>query len=218
MADHAPPERTDSAVHPLRPATLAAAALLAAAIAAPPAAAQQPAEFTSTANRLLVAEAHMADPRFAETVVYMVWHTVDGGALGLIVNRPVANLPKASLQDALGDANPPLPGAIVGHYGGPVEPARVFALAPPLEPDTRDTPPTVATSPAEILDVLTEQRSDPQSPPKFTFGYAGWAPGQLAGELARGDWLVIDYDNDLVFDTPPDAAWRRAQDRRRLDL
>ena len=47
-------------------------------------------------------------------------------------------------------------------------------------------------------------------------GHAGWAPGQLDAELARGDWLVVPADADAVFFDadrlwqqlqPPDPAW-----------
>jgi putative transcriptional regulator len=46
-------------------------------------------------------------------------------------------------------------------------------------------------------------------------GYAGWAPGQLDGELARGDWWTVKADVDTIFRKNTDTLWdelsRRAQ-------
>ena len=39
-------------------------------------------------------------------------------------------------------------------------------------------------------------------------GYAGWAPGQLEAEIARGDWIVTPADAESVFDAPPGEVWR----------
>ncbi len=223
MVDQTPSERTDS--RPLTARTLHLCVAVAATLVTSPVTAQD-GPFTSTAHQLLVADHDMADPRFAETVIYMVWHAAGQGALGVIVNRPIAEVPRATLQDALGDDTGPLAGSVIGHYGGPVEPGRVFALGPAPTAAPVAAPvvaPVVAMTPDEILTALhdTAPGGDPDAdtPPHiFAFGYAGWAPGQLAGELARGDWLVIDYDTDLVFDTPPDQTWQRAVDRRKLDL
>jgi putative AlgH/UPF0301 family transcriptional regulator len=66
--------------------TLAGAALVLWAALALPAGAQDEA---GLAGRLLVAEPSIADPRFAETVIYIVSHD-DQGAFGLIVNRPLS--------------------------------------------------------------------------------------------------------------------------------
>ena len=38
-------------------------------------------------------------------------------------------------------------------------------------------------------------------------GYAGWAPGQLDNELARGDWHVVEADEDSVFSDRPAEVW-----------
>ena len=38
-------------------------------------------------------------------------------------------------------------------------------------------------------------------------GYAGWSPGQLDAELARGDWIVTPADAASIFDTPPADVW-----------
>jgi putative transcriptional regulator len=46
------------------------------------------------------------------------------------------------------------------------------------------------------------------------FGYAGWAPGQLEGELARNDWLTVAADPDLVFDVRREEVWTQAMERR----
>jgi putative transcriptional regulator len=38
-------------------------------------------------------------------------------------------------------------------------------------------------------------------------GYAGWAPGQLDREVARGDWHVLPADAETVFDKAPADIW-----------
>ena len=38
-------------------------------------------------------------------------------------------------------------------------------------------------------------------------GYAGWAPGQLENEMARGDWLALETTAAQVFETPVDRLW-----------
>ncbi len=39
-------------------------------------------------------------------------------------------------------------------------------------------------------------------------GYAGWAAGQLEGEIDRGGWHVLPGDADMVFDSAPLELWR----------
>ena len=38
-------------------------------------------------------------------------------------------------------------------------------------------------------------------------GHAGWGPGQLQGELKRGDWYLVGADAELVFNTEPESIW-----------
>ena len=38
-------------------------------------------------------------------------------------------------------------------------------------------------------------------------GYAGWASGQLEGELASGAWAVVPASAELLFDTPVEDLW-----------
>ena len=38
-------------------------------------------------------------------------------------------------------------------------------------------------------------------------GHAGWGPGQLEREIARGDWHVTAADAAMVFDTTASAIW-----------
>jgi putative transcriptional regulator len=38
-------------------------------------------------------------------------------------------------------------------------------------------------------------------------GFAGWAPGQLEGELARDDWYVLPANEDLLFRMETDGLW-----------
>ena len=44
-------------------------------------------------------------------------------------------------------------------------------------------------------------------------GYAGWIPGQLDAELARGDWIVTPADTESIFEAPPDEVWQELMRR-----
>ena len=38
-------------------------------------------------------------------------------------------------------------------------------------------------------------------------GYAGWGPGQLDGELDRGDWRIEQADSEIIFTRSPEDIW-----------
>jgi putative transcriptional regulator len=42
---------------------------------------------------------------------------------------------------------------------------------------------------------------------KLYLGHAGWAPGQLQGEIVRGSWTLIPADAFTVFRKSPEAIW-----------
>ena len=84
-------------------------------------------------GRVLVASEHMSDPRFQETVIYLVDHD-ENGAFGLVVNKPISTGPIEGLLDRLGidlddeDLGALRGGSITLHYGGPVQPEIGFLL------------------------------------------------------------------------------------------
>ena len=48
---------------------------------------------------------------------------------------------------------------------------------------------------------------DPDKKFRLYAGYAGWAPGQLDRELARGGWHVLQADVATVFEKVPSEIW-----------
>jgi putative transcriptional regulator len=52
----------------------------------------------------------------------------------------------------------------------------------------------------------------------FMMGYAGWAPGQLEGELLAGSWFVVSGDKSLIFGKDAERKWRQAMDKRKVPL
>ena len=153
---------------------------------------------------LLVAAPRLRDPRFARTVVLLLEY--DGtGALGLVVNRPT----EVSLDDAL-VTPPPNSADHVVFSGGPVEHRRLIALlrSPVAEEGAQHVFGDVYASGS--MDTLRRmlERDEHAANLHAYLGYAGWSPGQLDAEIARGDWIVAPADAASIFDTPPDAVWR----------
>ncbi|MBX9842851.1 MAG: YqgE/AlgH family protein [Xanthobacteraceae bacterium] len=169
-------------------------------------------------GQFLVATPEMGDPRFRETVILMVRHNKDG-AMGLIINRPAGDQKLSRILQDLGDSGEGVTGDLPLYLGGPVQPELGFILH---TTDYRragiiDVNGTVAvTATKEIIRDIAAGNG----PKKFmlVFGYAGWGPGQLEGELKRNSWYTTPFDLPLIFDMDRDRVWERAVERRTRDL
>jgi putative transcriptional regulator len=172
----------------------------------------------SLAGELLVATAEMRDPRFGETVIYMVRHDASG-AMGLVLNRPLGEVPLASLLEQMEMDSTAAMGMIRLHSGGPVESLRLFVL------HTSDYKGdgTIAVKGGFSVSVepdILEAIAGGKGPRRklFVVGYAGWAPGQLEAEIEAGAWVRASADEATLFDGDYDKKWERALARRKIDL
>ncbi len=162
----------------------------------------------SARGRLLIAGPALQDPNFWRTVVLVVEHT-DEGALGLVLNRPS--------ETTVGEAVPQLedlvdPGDQL-YIGGPVQPSAVIVLA------EFEDPGDAALIAFEDIGVLGTG-----SPPeelvggvrngRAFVGHSGWGPGQLDGELERGDWIVEPARREDAFSPDPPDLWSRVLTRK----
>ena len=170
---------------------------------------------TSLAPGLLLAMPQLLDPNFTRAVVLMIEHG-EAGSFGLVVNQP-SPIKASELLESLempwhGDGD-----ALVWS-GGPVSPTTGWVLHEPL--DGLDATAGLGSSGtvhvASGLDLSTSPeklRVIAATPPRrlrLLLGYSGWAPGQLAAEMARGSWLHADADPEIIFDTPVEVMWDRA--------
>ena len=143
-----------------------------------------PASFT---GKLLVADTSLKDPRFARSVIYLVRHDSDG-ALGLIINKPLAKLPLADLLRQLEVEDVETDVELDLYFGGPVRGDYSFVL------HSSDFAAAKATATVDggfavsdvrrVLRAMSEHRGPEKS--LFAVGYAGWAPASAGcGTRAR---------------------------------
>jgi putative transcriptional regulator len=196
-------------------AVLLAVAALVLAVAEGPAAASLRRSLT---GRVLVATEAIRDPRFARAVIYLVRHS-EQGAFGLVINVPMGAIPFERALRPLGLEAPPGSGDLQIHYGGPVDERHGFVLH---TPDWKGDGTTVVdgrfalTEDPKILQAMAGGTGPRRA--LFVLGYAGWAPGQLDGELTTGAWGIAAADERLVFEMDPAQKWIEAMARRILEL
>ncbi len=170
------------------------------------------------AGQLLVASRSMADPRFAESVIFMVRHDRTG-ALGLVVNKPIAEVSFADYLRRMGVDPTGAEGTVRVHLGGPVQPNIGFVLHSTdyTGEDTIVVDDAMAlTARRHVFRAMIDGKGPKQS--LIALGYAGWAPGQLEGEIAAGSWYTVPADLDVIFDDDHAGKWRRALALRRIEL
>ncbi len=164
---------------------------------------------TNLTGQVLIAMPGLDDPEFSHSVIYLCAHGEDG-AMGLIVNRPLA---QPSFPDLLRQLNlPPQPARSIGLCkGGPVDDGRGFVLH--STDWTGDDSLVVAEGIAltASLDVLQEiaNGGGPQHG-VLALGHANWGPGQLDREMRENAWLTADADQDLLFGPAHETKWARA--------
>lgn len=169
-------------------------------------------------GNLLIASAHIQDPRFYHAVVLILQHTKDG-TFGIMVNHPLATEKIAALLAAAGDDDKTVEGTIPVFSGGPVQPEMGFVVHS-ADYHTADTMPVDGKVAMTASKEALKDIGHGKGPKKcfFAFGYAGWGAGQLEGEIARNDWFTASEDSALVFDDDRDTVWDKALAKRGTNL
>ena len=166
-------------------------------------------------GRLLVATPQIEDGTFRRAVV-LVLHHDDGGAQGVVLNRPleadiesvlpgwkvVTTLPQTLFQGGPVELNSAI--GLVTVPGDDPEPMGVRHLFGGVGLVDLDAPPTLVA--AEVAGM------------RIFAGYAGWSPSQLEGEVARGDWYVVDSEARDAFTAHPGRLWTEVLSRQRDNL
>lgn len=155
-------------------------------------------------GKFLVARRGLPDSRFMETVVLLLDYSWEG-AMGLIINRPTG----IKLSELFPEIDGLKDRANSAYYGGPVEANRVMLLVrspSPLKEAELIVEGVYSSASRDVLDDILGRKA---RAPEFRMysGYAGWGPGQLEGEIARGDWYVTDANEETVFHETPEDVW-----------
>ena len=161
------------------------------------------------ANQFLVAMPGLDDENFNHSVTLLCEHT-DGGALGLVINRPLT-LRLQDMLDQMGLAGEQIDAEASVYWGGPVQPERGFVVH--SSPGEWDSSMPIGedlyiTTSRDILAAIGRGEG-----PKHYFvalGYAGWGAGQLEDEVLRNSWLNTPVDSAILFKTPAGDRWRAA--------
>ncbi len=148
----------------------------------------------------------------------MVRHDKDG-AFGIMINRPIGEQPLSGLLERFGEKETTAAGEVRIYFGGPVQPELGFVLH---SSDYRRDETTAIdsrlamTSTREILRDIGSSQGPKQV--LIAFGYAGWGPGQLEGELKRRSWSVASADAKLIFEADREKVWELAYSQRQQEL
>ena len=159
----------------------------------------------------------MLDPRFSQAVILVCAHTPDG-AMGIVLNQPLAKPRFSELLGQLGIGPLPPQREIRLAKGGPVDDNRGFVLHTPdwvtdgsLQVDAA----YVLTASLDILKAIAEGGGPRQG--FLALGYSGWGPGQLDAEILQNSWLNVPADERIVFDAEHATKWQRALAKLRID-
>lgn len=151
---------------------------------------------------LLVAHPLMDDPNFARTVILIIAHDDAEGSMGLVVNRHDVGAeidPDSPLQRWIHSSVPPYHPFI----GGPVETSNFLCLQEDI----------TSTSGVTSIDIMADSPR-PEFRHRVFRGYSGWAPQQLAHEVASGGWIVVESEGNDAFDNEPVTLWARVLARQ----
>jgi len=169
----------------------------------------------------LIAAPPLEDPNFDRSVVLLASHD-EAGAFGWVINgEPLLSIAELLEQAGIDrDPDAPMPRCLQDQVrkGGPVSVEQVWlvyptqASLPDIDGQMEIAPGISATASRDFLKKLASGIDVPGL--RAYAGYAGWAGGQLEGEIQAGAWLPGAAYADLVFDTEIDKIWQRAYEKQ----
>ena len=164
----------------------------------------------SLSGRILVSRPEFRDPNFDATLTLILEHS-DEGALGLVLNRPSP----LTMADAFPDWEEMSALPDVVFAGGPVDRDALIALG---RSETCDGALVLGAHSVDLDEQPTLVAAEGIKAVRIFAGYAGWASGQLEGEIANNSWWVVDAVIDDLFTDDPSKLWARVLQREGGDM
>ncbi len=158
---------------------------------------------------LLVAHPSLQDPNFEKTVILLPMHSDEGGALGVILNRPTGQTLGEKYPEQAFDklAN------IRIFEGGPVDHSQLILTAWKWDANENSHKMFFGITSEHALSLI--ESGEPVTIRAY-LGYAGWSAGQLEAELEARAWIpkpiateVLDQESrtELWTQMTEDAEW-----------
>ena len=182
-------------------------------------------QFQSLRNHFLIAMPHLEDPNFAGSVTYICEHNKDG-ALGIVINKTLSQLPVAELfaqlelpnpNSGLAESEEVVPAIM---EGGPVHHERGFIIhtgsSDGWDSSMQVTDELALTTSVDILEAIANR----QGPEQFliALGCAGWEGGQLEKELQDNAWLTCPATLPVLFEAEPEQKLQAAAGLLGVDI
>lgn len=171
-------------------------------------------------GKLLVALPGMPDPRFEKSVIFMCAHSLETGAMGLVINKPIEGLNFRDLIEKLEIPTQPGTPDFPILYGGPMDTGRGFVLhSNDYEREDATLAVSADVSLTATLDIL-RAIAEGKGPERaiFALGYAGWAPGQIEDEIRANGWIHCDADAEILFSADANTKWSTAFSKLGIDI
>lgn len=168
--------------------------------------------FSNLTGKVLIATPHTMEGNvFHQSMIYVIQHTEEG-SIGLIINRPIKNLPDDSVLKRLKDTLTIPEFGLEVYVGGPVELERGFFLHS-MDYDKnvlfKSSDGILAVSSnKEIVNDVSNNKGPEHA--LFIIGYTGWTKGQIEFELENNLWIITEPDIDLIFSGNPSVKWEIA--------
>lgn len=143
---------------------------------------------------VLLARDVLQDPNFIAAVVLICVYTADGGAYGLVLNRP-SHMPLSEIFDGFGDTED----RREVYIGGPVQQdeLQIIQITDEAQPQSHQVAPRAFLGGKwESIDQMLAL--DPDSI-RLYLGYSGWSPRQLETEIEAGAWDVYRVDVETLL-------------------
>jgi putative transcriptional regulator len=161
---------------------------------------------------LLIARDDLPDSIFADSIV-LVMNNLGPAPVGIVINRPM-QIPVLRLFPDL-KRLAQVPDKV--YFGGPIDFGSVwflFRAATPPEHAIRAFDGVYLSADQQLLLQLLG-RDKPMDGLRIFVGHAGWAPGQLEGEIARRDWTLKRAETEAIFSGKSDRPWPSPREPKR---
>ena len=162
-------------------------------------------------GKILVAHPELRGPMFQRSVIFVMEHSPDRGAQGLILNKTIGY----PVEQIFSNNGLTIDSRDVVHKGGPLN-ERSISLFHTGEWVSSNTYPVGNYCVSSDKFMLEKMATGPAPVYwRMVSGVSGWAPGQLEAEIeGKGpmmekSWLTLPPNDSILFEYDGEEQWQR---------